>query len=293
MLRVYDNRFMHTDRRPDLYLDPELGEGGEVVCHILDRDDDALPFGARVEGTGSGSNETTGVTSSSREWLWERKGQFLAISVPHYRGRHYAKNIMDFKPILRHLKRLHEHGCVHGDVRGFNMVIVDEHEGHLIDLDYGGRVKRDDDSEEKKTLDNYPKYPEGYKIDLPDGFRMERESRSPITAKDDVFALAQFMFTAFRVSREGRKAGAHLVDLQEELAQSVEDAADNDETTVLTLNDALSQFADEAKWDLVPTLRLRRDLEKFGCTFAQSDSSVERSVATFPATGSPSKRHRA
>jgi hypothetical protein len=301
-LRVYDNRFLPTDRRPDLYLDPDLEEGGEVACHISDRED-ALPFGARMIEAGRASNgnnnnsnsnssSTAAVPSSSQEWLWEGKGQFLAILVPYHRGRHYARNIRDFKPILKHLKRLHENGCVHGDVRGFNMAIVDEREGRLIDLDYGGRVRREDDPDDRKALGNYPRYPEGYKADLPDGFRVERKSGSPITARDDVFALAQFMFTCFKISREGRNAGAHLVDLQEELAQHVEDAADGDTASVLTINDALSQFADEAGWDLVPTLRFRRDLEKFGYSIAlaNSDSSVDRSVATFPATGSPSKR---
>jgi hypothetical protein len=290
---VYDNRFMHTDRRPDLYLDPELNEGGEVVCQILDRED-ALPFGARIEANRASSvSNATIITSNSREWLWEEKGQFLAILVPHYRGRHYAKNIMDFKPILKYLKWLHENGCVHGDVRGFNMAIVNEHEGRLIDLDYGGRVKRSDDSEEKKTLDNYPKYPEGYKTDLTDGLRMERESRSPITAKDDVFALAQFMFTYFEADMTELTIAA--LKRQRELLQLTLVAADDDEIDVLTLYDALCQFTDEAKWDLVPTLRLRRDLEKFGYNLAPSDfsDSVERSAATFPATGSPSKCHRA
>jgi hypothetical protein len=163
---VYDSRFMHTDRRPDLYLDEGLDEEGKIVCQIPDTED-ALPFGARVElasstGTGGGTRSgasSNAILSSSRDWLWAKRGQFVAIVVPYRHGRHYATNIKDFKPVLKHLRRLHKRGFVHGDVRGFNMAMKNEDEGFLIDLDYGGKV---DGS-------NPPKYPEGYKFDLADG----------------------------------------------------------------------------------------------------------------------------
>ena len=111
---MYDNRFMHTDRRPDLYLDADLGEGGRIVCQISDtaRPEDALRFGARIEVDSSSTTSSKEISSSSRDWLWAKKGQFVAIVVPYRHGVHYATNIKDFKPILKHLRKLHEHGFV-------------------------------------------------------------------------------------------------------------------------------------------------------------------------------------
>lgn len=277
---------MYTDRRPDLYLDELLGEGGVEVCRVSDTPEpsDALPFGARAKDGSSGT----------REWLWICKGQFQAIVVPFYPGRHYATNMKDFVPVLKYLKRLHLHGCVHGDVRGFNMAMVDEYEGRLIDLDFGGRIRRDDDPEDKKRLGNYPKYPEGYNFTPPDGYRKKRKDRSPITTHDDLYAMAQFMSRTFKA--DVKSPGITFCGLitQEELVNHVMLAGEGDADAVLILNDALRQFAGEAKWNVVPDIDMIEALQKFGYDLDSPDAAVERSgVATFPATGSPSKPQRA
>lgn len=286
MLRVYDNRFMYTDRRPDLYLDEYLGEGGVEVCFVSDTPtpSEALPFGARAD---DGSSATRG-------WLWLCKGQFQAILVPFYAGRHYAANMKDFVPVLKYLKRLHLHGCVHGDVRGFNMAMVDEYEGRLIDLDYGGRIRSDDGTDDKRRRDNFPNYPEGYNFTPPDGYRKKRKARSPITTYDDLYAMAHFMSRTFRADIDSPGITLDWLKTQEELLRHVKQAEACDADSVLILNDALRQFAGQARLNVVPDVAMMEALQTFGYDLNRPDAAVERGgTATFPATGSPSKPQKA
>jgi hypothetical protein len=267
---VYDNRLLHTDRRPDLYLDAGLGEGGRIVCQISDtaKPEDALPLGARIEvdsSSGSGSGTSSGgtrssagskeVSSSSRDWLWAKKGQFVAILVPYRHGRHYATNIKDFKPILEHLRRLHENGFVHGDIRGFNMAMKNENEGYLIDFDYGGKVAG--------SVGNPPMYPEGYKFYLPDGDRPRRPERSPITMKDDLQAMTNLMCRLFIPAEF--QASADLHHRQEALLNGAKTLEAGSAQAALRFHDSVLQFVDDAGWSVRPaTDRLRQALEDFG-----------------------------
>jgi hypothetical protein len=258
---VYDDRFMHTDRRPDLYLDEGLDEEGTIVCQIPDTED-AVPFGARVElasGTGTGGGTRTGassnaILSSSRDWLWAKKGQFVAIVVPYRHGRHYATNIKDFKPVLEHLRRLHENGFVHGDVRGFNMAMKNEDEGFLIDLDYGG----------KADGSNPPKYPEGYKFDLADGDREERQERSHITVKDDLQAMTNLMWRLY-VPGDYQGIADSYFGKRKDLVEGAARLEAGSREAALLFHDTLHQCADEAGWSVTPaTGALLRALKRFG-----------------------------
>jgi hypothetical protein len=193
-------------------------------------------------------------SSSSREWRWENAGQCVAIGVPYRRGRHCATNIKDFTPILKHLRRLHELGFVHGDVRGFNMAMINENEGFLIDLDYGGKVICD--------VGNPPRYPEGYNYLLVDGARDKRPERSHVTRKDDVHAIATFMFLLFKPVQYLPEP---VNDRQESLlnrATSVGEASAKDVTNLM--NDML-RFVNESCWDVTPATPLFRSaLVTFG-----------------------------
>lgn len=128
VLRAYDNRTMYTARRPDVYLGFLGNETSEVCCYA-DRDSqaggggaspstnavdkrDPLPFGECVQA------------SDTPAWVWQFRGTFTVISVPFFEGRHYATRIGEFIPVLRQLKRLHESGYVHGDLRCRNIVFV-------------------------------------------------------------------------------------------------------------------------------------------------------------------------
>jgi hypothetical protein len=212
-------------------------------------------------------------------------GQFVAIVVPYRHGVHYATNLKDFKPVLRHLRRLHALGFVHGDVRGFNMAMNNEDEGHLIDLDYGGKVKC--------NFGNPPRYPEGYNFGLADGDREEQPERNLITMKDDLQAMTNYMcrlYVPVPDDYQGSASFGRLSHLQlglVERAIRLEEGLDE----ALTLNDELFQFADEAGWNVRPaSTRLRKALARFGYDMGNLPGRVvEGRVGTDPATGSPSK----
>jgi hypothetical protein len=223
-------------------------------------------------------------SSSSREWRWAKKGQCVAIGVPYRRGRHYATNIKDFTPILKQLRRLHVLGFVHGDVRGFNMAMMNENEGFLIDFDNGGNVNG--------TIGNPPRYPEGYKYLLADGDRRKRPDRSPITRKDDLQAMTNFM-CRLHVPAEFQ-GSAELDRRQRELVKGVEELEGGNVDAALLFNDALHQFAADAGWSVVPaTGALLEALESFGYDMKKpSGRVVKPRVRTDPATGSPSKPQR-
>jgi hypothetical protein len=220
-------------------------------------------------------------SSSSREWRWANTGQLVAIGVPYRHGRHYATNIKDFAPLLRHWRRLHELGFVHGDVRGFNMAMINENEGFLIDLDNGGHVNG--------TIGNPPRYyPDGYNFGLADGARPKRPDRSPITMKDDLEAMANFMFGLYK-SVKG-SSGVKLDD-QDDLEECVSTLEVGSVEAALRVHDSLLQFVDGAEWSVRPaTVHLRDALEHFGYDLKKPPGQVVKGrVGTDPATGSPSK----
>jgi hypothetical protein len=303
VLRVFDNRLLHTDRRPDMYLDEDLDEKGRIVCQISDtaKPEDALPFGARIEvdsSSGSGSGTSSGggtrssagskeVSSSSRDWLWAKKGQFVAILVPYRHGRHYATNIKDFKPILKHLRRLHENGFVHGDIRGFNMAMKNENEGYLIDLDYGGKVDG--------SPGNAPRYPEGYKFGLDDGDREERQERSIITMKDDLQAITNLMWRLYVPGDDYQGIADSYFGKRKDLVEGAARLEEGSREAALRFNDTLHQCADKAGWSVTPaTSALLRALKRFGYDLEREapDQAVKRCVGTDPATGSPAKQQK-
>jgi len=83
--------------------------------------------------------EATGHTASEHP-LWWSKGKLLVIAAPCREGRHFAKTPAEFVPIIGKLKKLHESGFVHGDMRGFNAVFPSaQDQGWLIDCDFGGK----------------------------------------------------------------------------------------------------------------------------------------------------------
>ena len=102
-----------------------VDEAANVVFDVSDKPEGTHPFGSPCP-------------SNEREWLWQRNGRLLIISVPYRHGRHYAQRISDFVPILKHLIHIHKYGKVHGDIRAFNTVFKDKKNGWLIDLDFGG-----------------------------------------------------------------------------------------------------------------------------------------------------------
>ena len=94
--------------------------------------------------------------------LWPDQGRLEVIAVPHHDGRHFAKRLKEFLPIIDKLGELHKAGFVHGDIRGFNTIFSEVlGQGWLIDFDFGGNTN----AEEGGVL----KYPRGYQDELTDG----------------------------------------------------------------------------------------------------------------------------
>jgi hypothetical protein len=113
-----------TERRPDIYLATILGwtEGTETVCEFHDAPLSSLmAFDAREDD------------SNTSVWLWAFRGKLLIISIPFYRGRHWALTPEEFLPIVEQLKSLHRNDYVHGDIRCCNIIFQDNKQGRLID----------------------------------------------------------------------------------------------------------------------------------------------------------------
>jgi hypothetical protein len=211
VLRAYDNRAYPTDRRPDVYLRAnETGRTG-VVCDLVEgreRSDD--DFGCTQEGDDSCS------------WLWKEgrriSSRLLVIFTAFWEGRHYAKSVLEFVPLVEHMQGLHRKDFVHGDVRCFNIIFNPE-SSCLIDFDFGGKVKaagfdakdariegaelqsdsgkeKGDDGKERKAAEL--KYPRGYRTDLPDGKRLGLEGNL-ITKFNDAFDLTYVIFGLHKV----------------------------------------------------------------------------------------------
>jgi hypothetical protein len=207
VLRAYDTRFGYSEARPDLYEEPELAPGTELVCRIGDRDVGAIatsvPGGAHTTETatntisqaaprddGAGHRLDLKLRDRRRkvydedlriEWMWEFAGEIVVLATPFHEGRHYATSPKDFVPVIRFLQRMHQLGCVHGDIRCAN-IVFGKGAGLLIDLDMGGRIS------------DSPRYPDGYKGPLPDGCRLGLQGKV-ITPRHDWFAMLKVVFS--------------------------------------------------------------------------------------------------
>jgi hypothetical protein len=121
VFRVYDNRMVHTDRRPD-GDDNECGT--TTVCELKDGDGSSsaplLQWGERVHG------------SDNRFWLWTFQGFCAVYASDYVEERHAARCPRDFVPVVDHLLALHRSGVVHGDVRCCNAAFG----SHLVDYKY-------------------------------------------------------------------------------------------------------------------------------------------------------------
>jgi hypothetical protein len=94
--------------------------------------------------------------------IFNFRGKLKVIAVPFIEGSHCPKKKDQLLGVAKFLKKMHDNGFVHGDIRLLNIVFTEKHEdSQLIDLDFGG--KDDDDS---------LVYPPGYKEVLRDGHRV-------------------------------------------------------------------------------------------------------------------------
>lgn len=118
-----------------------------------------------------GDQQPPALNDDGGDWLWLRRGQVQVIAIPYLTGgQHYATSTKQFLPIIKHLQETHKLGYGQSDVRGLNMLFIDNEHGTIIDFDYTKKVKRED-------LEVF--YPHNYRGSLPDGDRVECK-REPI-----------------------------------------------------------------------------------------------------------------
>jgi hypothetical protein len=186
-------------------------------------------------------------------WYWNYKGKSLIISAPYHNGVHYAKHPLHFKPIIKHLKQLHDQGYVHGDIRAYNMVLKyearntesdqvdvalrsdsrDENMGWLIDFDFGG-------------MHGDVEYPKRYKDELHDGRRRGKEGNK-ITIMDDWQSLIGLIFhTHSFVKIQGAELSPEqrlsILEMEKELLSYRTRKVDSNDTSLLTNSELPAQL---------------------------------------------------
>lgn len=163
VLRSYDSRLRPTQRRPDVYLIPELVGQVRILYRFADTNaSDVSEGGAR--------------RCRKPAWLWEERGCLVILVTKHHEGRHWTESFSECVGVVQNLKTFHMDGYVHGDIRAFNIIFG---ANELIDYDFAGKVNQ---------AEGTPKYPFGYKQILRDGTRFGVEGR-PITMYDDWYSL--------------------------------------------------------------------------------------------------------
>jgi hypothetical protein len=200
------------------------------------------------------------------EWMWKLRGELVVISIPFVKGKHFASNIEDFIPVVKALRRMHEAGYVHGDIRCFNIIFGKG----LIDFDFGGQI------------DNDPKYPPGYQGALGDGVRLGREKQS-ITALHDWFALIHVIF-ALHCLKPPLGASVTLRDRRDRF--TAEDYPMDHESIPADLENFLQDVKDT--WTVSTSRELKAVLPK-NHSVTDADRTVDqtRRLATDTATPSP------
>jgi hypothetical protein len=215
------------------------------------------------------------VGEQKREWMWQQQsgrleGEIVIIRVPLVTGNHFASRPADFIPIVRSLQEIHDAGCVHGDIRCFNVVFGK----CLIDFDFGGLVDGDDP----------PRYPKGYEDFLLDGLRMGRAG-DLITMAHDWYALVQVIFDLHRVEPPlialdepgGRDLLLRLLDEREAMRRRREEIRSltsrcrfGQQPAAKELADlpnkllALLKDVDDASWKVELSCFLRKALKRCG-----------------------------
>ena len=128
-----------------------------------------------------GSTET--VRGFDAFWACPSSGTLLITAFPYKRGMHYASRPVDFIPVIDALKKLHDCGYVHGDIRGFNVLFGGN--GGLINFDFG-------------EIPGKP-YPKGYRQSLTDGMRLGTDDAGQTDNQlhfyHDWYALGKLMFS--------------------------------------------------------------------------------------------------
>ena len=175
VLKVFDNRFYPTHRRPDKWLNKEwpwiarLDVETEFYFEESSAIDSlgrpATSDRKRARGSDSQKSHDSDSPKFPSHTAYPR-GSVLVIKYKHVKGTHYASRVSHFRDIADCISEMHAENTVHGDIRGFNMLHPyppadnEEHKGGickslLIDFDLSGTPDRD-------------RYPPGYQKNVRD-----------------------------------------------------------------------------------------------------------------------------
>jgi hypothetical protein len=213
--------------------------------------------------------------SSADDWLWEERGCLLILVTKHHTGQHWTESFSDCVAVVQRLKAFHVDGYVHGDIRAFNVVFG---ANELIDYDFGGKVNQ---------ADGTPKYPHGYKPDLPDGWRWGKEGRS-ITMYDDWYAL-RMVLTRFHEIEPIAPCGVQAVEFKRKIAELREKCGGGLSVEELTKEGGivegvasaavnLLQSAEATECRIAPEARFLAYLQDIGFYYPQKEGNAEENV---------------
>jgi len=110
-----------------------------------------------------------------QDLIWEI---FEMLSIPFAEGEHFFESVDQALAIVAQLRIIHAADCVHGDIRGLNIVF--DKTAEFIDFDFGGTA-------------GVVRFPSNYRRSLPDGNRSLGIGGQPITKEHDVQALARVL----------------------------------------------------------------------------------------------------
>lgn len=274
MLRSYDSRFRQTKRSPVIYQSQECNEvlGGEVTTVLPLPEGDSSAQSVATDDRGAATKSS----SHDNDSFWNsmpRDRKLLVIATPYRQGSHTATKPKGFVPILSELRKLHDKGFVHGDIRAFNTVFNEEDgQGCLIDFDYGGTK-------------NEGRYPKGYRMELEDGHRLGSEGNN-IEPWHDWYALGQLIFVVhiFQSPDEQTDEKRDILKLRIFIAQELWRVMDRDPTSeeVKELENLLCEL-DEQGWTVRPGM-------SYGMVLA-SITHTGPAATNQGATGSPPEKN--
>jgi hypothetical protein len=182
--------------------------------------------------------------------FWSSQERLLIIRLPYKNGTHRVTKPTDFIRIIKQLAKLHGHGLVHGDIRGFNVLFGEE--GGLIDFDLSGR-------EGKGT------YPQGYQQALTDGFRLGQggakdDPDNKLQFCHDWFALGKLIFFFHKWVKPTGDSYARDRDKFLTISDKwIDRPANSENADIEELQDALQKFEDRG-FTVVPGSTFKEDL---------------------------------
>jgi serine/threonine protein kinase len=265
-----------------MYLGSYFSPGAKECFHIKDIRSPILDFGQRdIRDDYDHSNHPY--------WLWTFRGQLMVISTPYVHGKHFAESPLQLLALVLQLEQLHAEGYFHGDIRGYNVLFrkdaiagnteddkaMEGHRGYLIDFDFAGKQGAES-----------TKYPQGYRWDLPDGFRLG-SAGDTIMAQHEWFGLKHILFRLHYMVPPIGTSVALYRKMETFLFRFATDGAPT-EAEIKDLKAFLVEIH-QLGWKILPSVNFKLQLQEHGLNVLPGSSAASR-TGTNHATGSCEKK---